>query len=213
LTALDKLLEEINPQKEDVVVTLGDYVDRGPDSKGVMERLLELESRTTLIPLLGNHDQMLLDVIDGDQRLLRGWLSVGGMETVESYGGNLDLPPGHLEFLRNRCRLVYEPDGEDVFFVHGAVIEELPLGVQVPSVVLWKRITDSVPHISGKTMICGHTAQRSGKPLLKPGAICIDTWAFGDGWLTCLDTRAGEFIQANQDGETRRLGLDDLDSV
>ena len=59
------------------------------------------------------------------------------------------------------------------------------------------------PHVSGKTMICGHTQQRDGVPLRLVGAICIDTWAYGDGWLTCLDVTTGEYWQANELGQTR----------
>jgi hypothetical protein len=59
------------------------------------------------------------------------------------------------------------------------------------------------PHKSGKTMICGHSAQRSGRPLVLDRAICIDTWVYGDGWLTCLDTQLEVYWQANERGETR----------
>jgi serine/threonine protein phosphatase 1 len=73
--------------------------------------------------------------------------------------------------------------------------------------LLWRRIHDAQwPHESGKTMICGHTAQRSGLPLVMPHAVCIDTWAFGEGWLTGYDVHANVFVQANQAGETRRFG-------
>ena len=63
--ALDALLEAIRPRPEDCIVTLGDYINRGPDSRGVIERLIELKDRCRLVPLLGNHDQMLLDVRSG----------------------------------------------------------------------------------------------------------------------------------------------------
>lgn len=56
-------------------------------------------------------------------------------------------------------------------------------------------------------MICGHTAQKSGLPLILPHAICIDTWVFGDGWLTCFDLEAGLFYQAREDGQKRTLTL------
>ena len=59
------------------------------------------------------------------------------------------------------------------------------------------------PHESGKTMVCGHTAQRSGRPLVLDRAVCIDTWAYGDGWLTCLDVEMELYFQANERGETR----------
>ena len=63
------------------------------------------------------------------------------------------------------------------------------------------------PHESGKTMICGHSVQRSGRPLVLDHAICIDTWVYGDGWLTCLDVEAEVYWQANQRGETRMRNL------
>ena len=63
--ALDALLEAIRPRPADYVVTLGDYINRGPDSRGVIERLIELENQCRLVPLLGNHDQTKLDVPSG----------------------------------------------------------------------------------------------------------------------------------------------------
>ena len=63
LTALDTLLDAIAPTSSDIIVTLGDYVDRGPDSRGVIDRLIELGRQTRLIGLLGNHEEMMLDVI------------------------------------------------------------------------------------------------------------------------------------------------------
>ena len=63
--ALDALLKTIRPRPEDRIVTLGDYINRGPDSRGVIERLIELKDRCRLVPLLGNHDQMLLEARSG----------------------------------------------------------------------------------------------------------------------------------------------------
>ena len=57
--------------------------------------------------------------------------------------------------------------------------------------------------MSGKTLVCGHSEQRSGVPLVIPGAIGIDTWCYGGGWLTCLDVETGHYWQANEVGETR----------
>lgn len=132
-------------------------------------------------------------------------------DTLESYGGKSEVPDSHVEFLRSGCRLWYEPEGEQVFFVHGSVFPGLALSEQTREWLLWRRIFDAEsPHISGKTMICGHTAQRSGLPLIMPHAICLDTWAFGDGWLTAYDVHEKLFIQANQTGETRRISLKSL---
>jgi len=211
LTAVETLLDVVQPAADDELVTLGDYVDRGPDSRGVIDRLLQLETQTRWIPLLGNHDILFREWIDGTLDVPDGWLSVGGAETLASYGGVGGVPLAHQYFLEERCRLWYEPEGSDVFFVHGSAFPALPLEEQTLDWLVWRRITDQLwPHESGKTMICGHTAQRSGRPLVLPGAICIDTWVFGEGWLTCYDVRAQIFTQANQVGQVRRLTLDEL---
>ena len=214
LFAFNTLLDTLRPGKDDVVVTLGDYVDRGPDSRGVIDRLLALRGETQLVPLLGNHDVLFREVIEGTSENFRGWLSVGGVQTLESYGGKSEVPEAHLEFLKSGCQLWHEPEGEGVFFVHGSAFPGLPLAVQPEEWLLWRRVHDAQgPHVSGKTMICGHTAQRSGLPLILPHAICIDTWAFGEGWLTCFDIHAGLFIQSNEAGERRQFTLEDLKSA
>ena len=79
LTALDALLARVAPRPEDRLITLGDYVDRGPDSRGVLERLIPLFDHGRLVPLRGNHDEMMVDAHrGGDPRL---WLACGGQET------------------------------------------------------------------------------------------------------------------------------------
>src|SRR5918994_272072 len=88
--ALAALIEAIAPRPEDVVVPLGDYIDRGPDSRGVLDLMIDLGWRCRLVPLLGNHDQMLLDVRAG--RYPISWLlDMGGAATLASYGPGCDL--------------------------------------------------------------------------------------------------------------------------
>lgn len=211
LTALEALLDELRPGPNDTVVTLGDYVDRGPDSKGVIDRLLKLAGETTLVPLLGNHDQLFLEVLEGQHDHLESWLGVGGVETLQSYGGIDNVPEAHRRFLSRECRLYYEPAGEGVFFVHGSASPILPLDLQAEEWLLWRRFHEArTLHVSGRVMVCGHTAQRSGRPVVEPHVVCIDTWAFGEGWLTAYDVHAATFLQANQAGEVRRLTLQEL---
>lgn len=211
LNALETLLTHLKPGRADVVVTLGDYVDRGPDSKGVIDRLLRLAGETTLVPLLGNHDLLFREALAGVLDQLEGWLQVGGQQTMESYGSLSAVPEAHHQFLSQTCRLWFEPENEEVFFVHGSACPGLPLEQQSEEWLLWRRIHEAEgPHVSGRTMICGHTAQRNGLPLLLPHALCIDTWAFGEGWLTCYDVHAAAFLQANESGEVRRLSLAEL---
>jgi serine/threonine protein phosphatase 1 len=207
--ALDTLLAAVNLRPGDCIITLGDYVDRGPDSYGVLERLLALRQTYELIALRGNHDQMMLDARDSG-RVLTLWLQCGGSATLESYTQSGDLaehwcvPARHWQFLENDLIDWYET--ETHFFVHGNVDAQLPLTEQPRHQLLWESVDGARPHISGKVMICGHTAQHNGLPLHLGHAICLDTWVYGNGWLTCLEVKTGKVWQANQRGQTRLLG-------
>src|SRR5689334_11414198 len=104
LKALDTLLATIALQPEDVLVTLGDYVDRGPDSRGVLDRLIELNRSAQLIALRGNHDELMLQARDGEER--RMWWTCGGKNTLASYGCPVlddeqlrKIPDNHWHFL------------------------------------------------------------------------------------------------------------------
>jgi len=209
LRALDALLAAISLQSDDVLVTLGDYVDRGPDSKGVLDRLIELNATGRLVALRGNHDELMLQARDGLERRL--WLSCGGKNTLASYGISfLDdeqfrkIPDSHWYFLQSVCRDYHETNTH--FFVHGNVYPDLPLAEQPTHMLYWEKlfIYDTRPHISGKIMVCGHTKQTEGKPLNLGHLICIDTGAYdAHGWLTCLDVQKGLYWQANQQGKLR----------
>lgn len=204
LAAFETLLAAVRPQPEDTVVTLGDYIDRGPDSRGVIERLLRLAGQCRLVPIVGNHDQMLLDLCDGHSDLYVNWLMYGGNTTLESYDTLKpeEIPPAHIEFLRG-CRLVHETERH--FFVHGNYVAELPLAKQPADTLLWDslKMREPGPHCSGKTAILGHASQRSGEILDLGYAKCIDTWCYGGGWLTALDVGGGQVWQADKRGEGR----------
>ena len=86
LAALQAVLAALDPRPEDTIVTLGDYVDRGPDARGVLELLIALGKQTRLVPLLGNHDETMLDICRGRTDLLADWLLFGGDATLASYG-------------------------------------------------------------------------------------------------------------------------------
>ena len=209
-TALDALLAVVEPSATDVIVTLGDYVDRGPDSAGVLDRLIALSRAHTVVPILGNHEQVLIES-PHDPAVLADWRGFGGRETMESYGmvpsapefGH--VPEAHWEFLRT-CRDFYETDTH--IFVHGNASPDLPLDQQPWQELRWRAFTDFGPHRSGKVIVCGHTAQASGVPLNLGHLVCIDTAAYAGGWLTCLDTATGHYAQSNEHGKTRLGTLD-----
>ena len=207
LRALDAILEMVHPEPDDLIVFLGDYVDRGPNSRGVLDRLIQLRDRCRCVFLRGNHDQMMLD---GRNNYIaqEEWLHCGGRATLDSYNGTLDdVPDAHWRFLED-TQATYEADTH--FFVHANAFPEIPLDEQPEYMLFWEKLqaTWSTPHTSGKTMVCGHSAQKSGVPLDLGHAVCIDTFVYGTGWLSCLEVRSGQVWQARQTGETRigRLG-------
>ncbi len=211
-TALDLMLNELSPCRDDVVVTLGDYVDRGPDSRGVLDCLLKLETQTQLIPLLGNHEILMLDARDQIINA-EAWFSVGGRQTMESYGGGEvpdwnSVPAAHWDFLRHRLRRWHETATH--IFAHANVNAMLPMPEQSDDWLFWRRFDEAHPHFSGKTLICGHTAQKNGLPIILPDRVCIDTWVYGDGWLTALDLSADIVVQTSQRGAVRRFSFDEV---
>ena len=195
--ALERVLEAIVPRSEDTIVTLGDYVNRGPDSRGVIERLLGLAERCTLVPLLGNHDETFLDVLQGGLSL-DGLLEMHGESTLDSYGyqGSLRVvPPEHVAFLAS-CRMLHETERH--FFAHANYAPNIPLNEQSRLDLLWLSLRDSEPceHFSKKRAILSHTPQSNGVPLEREHFICIDTGCVYGGVLTAFDVDNGILWQA-----------------
>ena len=200
--ALAALIDAIDPTENDVIVPLGDYVDRGPDSPGVISQMIELVDRCQLFPLMGNHEIMMLDAIESEE-VRDFWLGVGGSETLEAYGGSLDdLPLEHLVFLRGLNRFF---ETETHFFVHANYDAELSLEQQPDKLLLWEHVVHTLParHRSGKTAVVGHTPQGSGEILDMDYLVCIDTYCVGGGWLTALDVETGQIWQADREGRLR----------
>lgn len=202
--ALAALLGAIDLGEGDRIVTLGDYVDRGPDSRGVVDRLLELETEGRLIPILGNHEEMMLGALRGSYPR-QAWLRHGGLQTLESYGFVDDtsvIPEEHLAFF-GRCLNYYESD--EFFFTHANYVAGEPLASQPAEALRWQSLTEYFPqpHLSGKRAIVGHTAQLSGEVLDTSHLWCLDTYCHGGGWLTACDVASGDMWQASADGKLR----------
>ena len=197
--AFEKLLELIEPTPLDLIVTLGDYVDRGPQSRQVIERLLQLRKECQLIPLLGNHEYMLLEALT-QQTLFNFWMQCGGRQTLDSYGGSIDqIPIEHLDFIRD-CRRYFET--ENHLFFHANFAPELPPDKQPDQLLLWEHLGESTlaPHQSGKHVILGHTPQLNGSILHQEHLTCLDTYCFGNGCLTAMEVRSLETWQVNKAG-------------
>jgi serine/threonine protein phosphatase 1 len=193
--AFSRLIDIVRVEADDTVVTLGDYVNRGPDSRGVIDRLIALQSECTLVPLLGNHDQLLLH-----NRSSRS--EVNGLPLIDLDNGLERFSAKHFDFLET-CRTHYE--NESHLFVHANYDHVSPLAEQEPYMLMWLHLDTQMPkrHFTGKTAIVGHSSQRSGEILDKSYIVCIDTYCHGGGWLTALDLCTNHVWQVDRDGRVR----------
>lgn len=205
--AFEAVLRMLDLGSDDTMVILGDVVDRGPDSNRVAELILELPCEVVFI--MGNHEQMMLDALEtGVPQSM--WMMHGGRETLQSYDGLTErIPQSHLDLFSTG--LSYWETSDEIF-VHANLDPDLPLAEQTVRSLRWKHLTGRErPHSSGKRIICGHTPQRNGLPLVADGWVCIDTFAFGGAFLTALDVETNEIWQASQTGESRKgVRLQDL---
>lgn len=206
--ALETLLAALELTAEDTVVMLGDAIDRGTDSRGVLDRLLALRDSCRLVPILGNHEQMLLEAVDG-KIPLQDWLMYGGAETLDSYGKDAALsavPERHVEFLRTWGDY-YETLSE--FFVHGNYLPRETLSRQPWQWLRWESLREMMPavHCSGKTAIMGHTSDKRGEILNLGHLVCIDTYCHGGKWLTALEPKTKQVWQSNSRAELRESTL------
>lgn len=212
----DLLAELLRKIKEDaaheapakkILIFIGDYVDRGPDSRGVLDLLLNgLPDGFSAHFLKGNHEELLLDFLD-DPRRLDHWRMNGGGQTMASYGADVEgleetgasgedwrdafmdvLPPAHLDFLR---RLSLQLRWGGYFFVHAGVRPGIPLDAQNEHDLLWIRtefLETAEPF--GAIVVHGHTPQP--EPVVRDNRIGIDTGAVFTNRLTALKLRDGQ---------------------
>ena len=206
LDLLDALLDEIEKEidrtgaKKSVLIFVGDLIDRGPSSAGVIERLRTYRhSGVQRIFLLGNHEEVLLRILAGDAKLISNWLRFGGAQCLESYGVDLRklvkippaelvrvireaIPPSHVQFLQgfvDSCRF------GDYLFVHAGIRPGVALAQQLQSDLRWIRdpfLLDETDH--GFVVVHGHTITKAVEE--KPNRIGIDTGAYRTGVLSAV---------------------------
>lgn len=198
-TAFQVLCDGLELKTDDRVVLLGDLVDRGPNSRGVIEYAMELREQCELIWLVGNHEEVMLASFES-RHMFGNWLLIGGTQTLDSYGGDMkQIPPAHREFLATG-RDYFETETE--IFVHANLEPGVSLEAQTVQWLRWRHLTDwEYPHESGKRVVCGHTQQRSGRPLVHDGWVCLDTAAYRGNPLTCLHVEEDICYQATQAGD------------
>ncbi len=208
--ALKTLLDLKLFTDQDTIIFLGDYVDRGPDVKGVINQLIAISSKFNVVFLMGNHEIMMLQSRHNSD-LLPNWLMNGGTQTLDSYGIGDDpnwqnnIPQSHWNFLENGRP--YYVKG-DFIFVHAGLESGTSLVQQDKLHLFWKKYERPVPFEDKKTVICGHTSRKNGLIANFGHTICIDTFAHGGQWLTCLEVTSGKFWQTRKSGEVREGSLD-----
>jgi serine/threonine protein phosphatase 1 len=184
LDHLERLMSRVEPTTTDRTVFLGDYIDRGPESRGVIDYLIDFGQRfPKSIFLKGNHEAMFLDFLAGRNQWL--FLYNGGASTLESYQEErgVRIARAHLDFLAN-LPLYYETD--NFIFVHAGLRPGKPLEHQQEKDLLWIREEFINSSFSwGKTVVYGHTPRQG--PLLERDRICVDTGAVFGKFLTCCD--------------------------
>lgn len=211
------LINYINPTYKDTLIFLGDYVDRGCNSKAVLDLILELNDYCEVIALKGNHESMMQNALMQNDDSIKtkwaiNWLRNGGRETLSSYGVNADiiykasdLPvtiKKHLNFI-NSMPTYYITDTH--IFVHATPRLDIDIELQSDMDLLWRRASNidkqmDYTHLSDKIIISGHTAQVNGKPLyLSDKNIIIDSGCFYTGWLTAVNIDNGQVIQSSKD--------------
>jgi serine/threonine protein phosphatase 1 len=194
--------EAARPEEPPVVITLGDYVDRGPDSRGVIEQTIAAAAsgRFEFRALKGNHEEILLDFLE-DPQTAPAWRDFGGMQTLLSYGVppprprarpedwveirekfRDQFPVEHLAFISGlELMAVYG----DYAFVHAGARPGLALEAQDQRALLWIRNEFlEADHAFGKIIVHGHTPAPT--PFVGPTRINVDTGAYATGVLTAV---------------------------
>ena len=201
LKSVRALWQTIVDHKEVIFVFVGDYIDRGPDSKGVIDFLMEIQSKHNCVFLRGNHEQMLLDALDHDS--MDHWLRNGGDTTLASYGSGLNIeniPQSHIDFIRNTELYL---DTEDYFFSHAGAPPDMKIEMSINSPELHDYFLWGREHLNSlstsweKTVVFGHTPRAF--PIRRPRMLGIDTGcvydAIGYGKLTAVFLPNEQFIE------------------
>jgi diadenosine tetraphosphatase ApaH/serine/threonine PP2A family protein phosphatase len=190
-----------------IQVFIGDYVDRGPSSRLVLDQLIERAKTQELIFLKGNHESLLIDFLN-NAAVLNTWQHLGGLHTLMSYGLapslspdsatqeafavalNEAMPDSHRHFLHN-LRLFFLCG--DYFFSHAGVRPGIPLSDQKEDDLLWIR-KDFLSYEGGFGKIIVHGHSPVSEPEFRHNRINIDTGAYATGKLTCLILENDELI-------------------
>lgn len=203
---LQHIEEDEGLSRDDLVVFLGDYIDRGPDSKAVIDLMLDFKVRFPQTRFLkGNHEDMMLDFLGFGGNLGQAFLYNGGIETIQSYGISVfapptemvsALPPKHFKFFRDLESVIAVGD---FVCVHAGLNPNTALEAQTDNDVYW--IRDEFlnhPHQFGKTVVFGHTPHQELFVHL-PYKLGLDTGLVFGNKLSCVELSSGKVYQIRRD--------------
>jgi len=185
LGMLNRLMDKIDWRPDsDTLIFLGDYIDRGEDSKGVVELMLDLINTSSLVTcLMGNHEDIFLNLLAGEDATT--FLANGGDTTLESYhiDGEIRIPPAHISFFKSLRPWI---ELEDYYIVHAGLRPGIEIEGQTREDLIWIRDPFIFSDYDfGKKVIFGHTPFT--KPLVTDNKIGLDTGAVYGNRLTCLE--------------------------
>lgn len=196
--ALEALLELAEWRSDGPLICVGDLIDRGPNTRGVLDRLLDLGRHGPVTIVRGNHEEMFLDALAGGP-WTDAWRRHGGLEMLGSYGAARpeEIPENHVALLQTSVDFVELPGA---VIVHAAVDPTRPLAEQTAHTLRWQRLDKHAPpHPSGRTVICGHSPQERRRVHSHRGWIGLDTWVYDrSGCLTALELETGTLYQASE---------------
>lgn len=211
LDLLDVLIERIDADDRargpaaTTLVFLGDLMDRGAESRGVIERAMELARTRETVFLMGNHEEIFIQAWEGDERAAALLRRVGGRETIMSYGAPARdceaadpaelaamlgerVPPEHIAFLRQFADSFARGD---YLFVHAGIRPGVSIDLQNPADLRWiRREFLDDPRDHGPMIVHGHSITEDVDE--RPNRIGIDTGAFGSGTLTAIGIEDGD---------------------
>ncbi|WP_456424942.1 metallophosphoesterase family protein [Rhodocaloribacter sp.] len=202
---LETLLERLAPASDDHLVFVGDYVDRGPDSRGVIDQLIALREHQPCTFLRGNHEALMLGYLDRGEYDL--WRINGGVATLNSYLEDYEvrIPPAHVDFIRATELYLDTPE---FFFVHAGLKPNLTIAENLErfgeEVFLWERGHLKARKLAWeKPVVCGHTPRE--EPLNEELLITIDTGCVyhmypGLGRLTAVRLPERAFLSVDYQG-------------
>lgn len=170
LEKLCRVLDKLNPQKDDTIIFMGDYIDRGAKSKEVVQKIIDMQDVCNCVYLIGSHEYALLHANSDDYYHYLFW-NYGGVQTAESYGSFDNILKTHGDFF-NSLKFYYI--NSKYLFVHAGIRDGIPLEKQNEvDMVYIRREFYEKPHSFPYKIIFGHT--EFDKPLIQNDKICIDT--------------------------------------